>query len=150
MKKFVFLYPTPEIIDFEIKNHGWSFKGGEKAFRARYKKILNQCIDIRYRQKGFKINYAVFDGSPVSDIIHLRDSDKIIEVGLDFKTHIDNRVYPNQDFILDKLGKTRKLRIAGFHLWDCVERLARRAHEKGVNVLIDEDLTELLEYRITL
>ncbi len=40
-KEFVFLYPIPEIINFEIKNHGWHEKGGEEAFRKKYKKVLN-------------------------------------------------------------------------------------------------------------
>ena len=105
------------------------------AFRQKYKTTLNRCIDVRYGQKGFKINYVVFDGSSVSDIIELQKSDKVIEVGLDFKTHTTKRVngeypYPDQDYILNQLGKTNVIRIAGFHMWDCVEKLAKRAYER--------------------
>lgn len=51
MKEFVFLYPIPEIINYEIENHGWSEDGGVEAFRQKYRSMLNRCIDARYRQK---------------------------------------------------------------------------------------------------
>jgi len=153
MKQFVFLYPIPEIINFEIENHGWSEKGGIDAFRQKYKTTLNRCIDIRYRQNGFGINYSVFDGSPVSDVIELQKSDKIIEVGLDFKTHRTKQLngeypYPDQDYILNQLNGTSVIRIAGFHMWDCVEKLAKRAYERGLDTLVDEDLTEFFTGRL--
>ncbi len=148
MKHFVFLYPIPEIIDFEIENHGWSEEGGADAFKQKYKSLLNRCIDVRYRQKGFDINYVIFDGSSVSDVIELRETDRIIKVGLDFKTHTTKHLYPDPDFILDQLGDVKIIRIAGFHLWDCVEKLARRAYERELDTLVDEDLTELFASRI--
>lgn len=152
-KKFVFLYPIPEIINFEIKNNGWSEKGGIDAFRKKYSNLLNKCIDRRYRKKGFEINYAVFNGSTVSEIIKLQSTDKIIEVGINFKMHTIKQpngeyFYPSQDYILNQLGKVKIIRIAGFHMWDCVEKLAKRAHERKINVLVDEDLTEFFSWRI--
>lgn len=153
MKQFVFLYPIPEIIDFEIKNHGWSEKGGIDAFRQRYGFMLNRCIDIRYRQNGFGINYTVFNGSPVSDVIALRPSDRIIKVGLNFKTHTTEQSngeypYPDQDYILNQLNGVNIIRIAGFHMWGCVERLAKKAYERGFDTLVDEDLTEFFSYKL--
>ena len=32
-------------------------------------------------------------------------------------------------------------------MWDCVEKLAKRAHQKGLDTLVDEDLTEFLFLR---
>ena len=153
MKQFVFLYPIPEIIDFEVENHGWSEKGGIEVFRQKYKIAINSCIDIRYRQKGFGINYAVFFFFSVSDIINLQQSDRIVEVGLYFKTHTTkqpNGEYPyqDQDYILNQFNGVQVLRVAGFHMWDCVERLAKRAYEKGLDTLVDEDLTEFFSGRL--
>ncbi len=150
MKSFLFLYPIPEYINFEIENKG--FFEDKKEFRRRYKEILNKCIDLRYRQKGFKINYVIFNGHEISDIIKLRPDDNIIEIELSFKEHTTKKSgsypYPSPDFILDKLKRVQVLRIGGFHLWDCVEKVAKRAYERGLDVLVDEDLTELLSYRI--
>lgn len=145
-KQFIFLYPISEIIDFEIESNAWrgkKFKKLEKEqFREKYKDILNKCIDTRYRQKGFKINYAIFNETPISNVIELKKSDKILKVGLDFKTHIAKGIYPKQDYILNQLNDDKVIRIAGFHMWDCVERLAKKAYERGLNTLVDEDLTE--------
>jgi len=183
MKQFVFLYPIPEIIDFEIKRGVYGFRNENKEkeflqrleeaksedekesirqevlqasiseFRDFYKTQLNSCVDARYRQKGFGINYAVFNGSLVSDVINLQQSDKIIEVGLDFKTHTTKQPngeypYPDEDYILNQLDGTRIIRVAGFHMWDCVERLAKRAYERRLDTLVDEDLTEFFSGRL--
>lgn len=153
MKQFIFLYPIAEIIDFEISNYGWSTKGGVTAFRQKYKSALNKCIDVRYRRKGFGINYVVFNGSPVSEIVEIQPTDRVIEVEINFETHTTKGAngeypYPDEAWILDQLNGTRVIRIAGFHRWDCVERLARRAREKRLKVLIDEDLTEFFGIKV--
>jgi len=154
MESFCFLYPIPEIIDHEIKNNGWHKKGGIKEFRADYKEKINKCIDIRYRKNNFLINYAIFNGHEISDVIKLKESDNLIEVGLNFKTHTTKQPngkypYPNEDFILNQIGDIKSIRIAGFHMWDCVQKLAKKAYERGLNVLVDEDLTEFFSGRIS-
>lgn len=145
MKLFLFLYPIPEYINFEIDEK--SCFEDKKEFRRRYKEALNKCIDLRYKQKGFRINWVNFRGSEISDVVELRRDDKVIEVELSFKEHTAGN-YPNPHFILDKLNGVQVLRIGGFHLWDCVEKVAKRAYERGRDVLVDEDLTELLTYRV--
>lgn len=152
MKEFAFLYPIPEHINYEIENHGWHEEGNEN-FKKRYGYTLNQCIDLRYRQNGFGINWIIFDNHPISDVINVQVSDRIIEVGLDYKTHTTEQLdrtflYPDPDHILDKLPKSKTLTIAGFHMWDCVERLAKRAYERELDVLVDEDLTEFFAGRL--
>ena len=183
MKSFVFLYPIPEIIDSEIKHGSYGFlernryedfsrrieKAGsweekekikhkflkecELSFRKTYKEKINVCIDLRYRKKGFEINYAIFDGHEISNVINLQTSDRIIEVGMDFKTHTTKQPdgtypYPDNDFILNQLGNIQTLRVAGFHMWDCVGKLAGRAYERGLETLVDEDLTEFFTFLI--
>jgi len=129
-------------------DHGWHEKGGIEAFRKKYSNMLNKCVDQRYRQNGFGINWAIFDDCTVSEIIKLQPSDRIIKVGLYSKTHIAKKLYPNQDNILEQLGEVRVIRVAGFHMWDCVEKLAKRAHEMGLGTLVDEDLTEFFSWRL--
>ena len=68
---------------------------------------------------------------------------------MDAKTHRTARAdgtfpYPDNDYILSQLGQPSVLRVAGFHLSDCVSKLAEHAYGKGYEVLVDEDLTELL------
>lgn len=151
MKSFVFLYPIPEYINWEIQN--WSREEDPNDFRQKYRRILNHCIDVRYRQKGFGITYVLFDGHEISDVVDLRKDDKVIFAGLDFKSHTTELPdgtyrYPDTDYILAQLGDVEALRVAGFHMWDCVEKLAKNAHEKGIDTLVDEDLTEFFTFRI--
>jgi hypothetical protein len=145
-KEFIFLFPIFQIFNLEIQNHGW-LVGGADAFRKKYSDVLNKCINKRYRQKGFGINYAIFDDCVVSDVISLRPTDRIIKVGIDFKTHTTEKIYPDQEYILSQLNAS-VIRIAGFHMWDCVEKLAKCAYEKCLDVLVDEDLTEFFSWRI--
>jgi len=181
-KKFIFLYPIPEYVDHAIGSgmRAWHRSRKEADFlrilkiahseeekkairktalrelRQEYGEVysakLNECIDARYRQKGFCIYFAIFDGHEISDAITLHETDCTIQVGLDFETHTTKvngaYPYPDTDFILDQLGTPRKLVVAGFHMWDCVERFARRAHERGLDVLVDEDLTEFFPARL--
>ena len=145
MKEFAYLYPIPEYTDFVCPP--------ESPQRQQYKRVLNQAIDLRYRQQEFGINYVIFDGHAISDVIDIQPSDRVIEAGIDFKTHTTKQPdgqypYPNPDNILDQLNALRILRIGGFHLWDCVDKLAKRAYERGLAVLVDEDLTETLALRL--
>ena len=179
-KSFIYLYPELDILAFEISVNSYGFKiSREKEFRKRfktandeqkitieaeykaeaikefgevYKRTLNLCIDQRYRQKGFEIVYALLDGSPISEVIVLQDNDRVINVGMDAKTHrtkVKGKYpYPDTDYILAQLGKPRILRVGGFHMWDCVEKVAKRAYEKRIDVLVDEDLTEFFGFQI--
>jgi hypothetical protein len=148
MKQFLFLYPLQDIMDFEVKNNSSQEKECPKVFREKYKKALNKCIDLRYRRNGFGINYAIFDDCVVSDLIEMQKDDRVIHVGMNLKVHRTIQSngeypYPNPDYILNQLQNPESLRVTDFHLWDCVQRVAKRGYERGLNVLVDEDLTEL-------
>lgn len=144
MNHFIFLYPIHQIINYEIKNNQYR----SENFSKLYSEKLNECIDLRYRQKNFKINYVIFNDTRVSKIINVRKEDKIIKAGLDFITHCKKKVYPEQDFIINQLEDIRQLVVGGFHMWDCVEKFAKRAYEREINVLVDEDLTEFFAGRL--
>lgn len=123
------------------------------SFKPYYSKKLNSCIHHRYRLNSYSIVYALLDGSQISDVIKIQSTDRIINVGMDAKTHRTKASngkypYPDQDHILDQLIPVDNLRIGGFHMWDCVEKLARIAYERGINVLVDEDLTEFFVSRL--
>jgi len=179
-KAFLFIYPIPEYINQEIKEKAISFKNPylnhlalryesvaeevkknmqkeyivecEKEFKQFYKEKLNLCINLRYRQKGFSIVYALFDRHQISDVIELQPGDTILRVGRDFvsfNTELpDGSNYPNLDFLLDQLNEFQMLRLAGFHMWDCVNKFAKRAYERGFDTLVDEDLTEFFTSHI--
>ena len=122
-------------------------------FRQVYSSKLNQCIDARYRRNGFSIFYAIFDGSHVSDVLDVRPEDKVIQVGMDEITHRTKRPdgtypYPKRDYIIDQMEPLDTLWVGGFHMWDCVRKLAIRAHQRGIATLVDEDLTEFFASRI--
>lgn len=179
-KALVFLYPQPEIIDFEIevgavflKDRRWEreylkrFEAAgseeekaairaeareerERRYRDWYRSTLNACIDSRYRSRGFTIFFALLDNSRISDVIDVHPGDRIIFVGIDAETHRtrgpDGKFpYPDQNELLNQLGQISTLRVAGFHMWDCVDKLAKTAYGRGLVVLEDEDLTEFFQ-----
>ena len=124
-------------------------------FSIIFSRLLNLTIDQRYRQRGFKINYALFDDKDVSPFVSLQTEDRIIKVGITFKEHTTKRddgtyKYPDFNELLNKLDPNNilHLRLAGFHLWDCVDKVAKKAYERGIDVLVDEDLTEFFEFMI--
>jgi len=119
-----------------------------KSFKKVYSHKLNQAINLRYRKKGFKVFYALLDDGEVSDVVKVQPSDEIIYVGMNTKTHRTpdkngKYPYPDRDFILNQLGNVSRLVVSGFHLHDCVKKVSRRAYARGINVLVDEELTEL-------
>jgi hypothetical protein len=182
-KRFLFLYPQTDIIEFEIRRDSYcylgelnsermgalnrKFDGADEPGRRRikeeilaamtkeygilYEATMNACIDARYRKKGFSVCFALLDDTEISNRIELHPEDRIIHVGMDAKTHrtkLDDGSYPypDDDVILDRLGSSSLLMVGGFHLFDCVDRIARRAYERGMNVLVDEDLTQFLGF----
>lgn len=118
-------------------------------YRPVYAQLLNECIDARYRKKGFHVNYVLLAEEKLSELITHHEGDKIVYTDITGTTHYTSQPdgthrYPNADYILNQVDTTEHLRVAGFHIWDCVTKMAQRAHERGINVLVDEDLTELL------
>jgi hypothetical protein len=182
-KVFLYLYPQQDILDLEVEKGSYRIREypqkteleskyktartdkqrleiKNKILRIRlveskkwYKLTLNACIDKRYRQQGYNVFFALLDGTRISDVVDIKQNDKIIYVGMDAKTHRTQRqdgsyLYPDNDRILVQLGNVWKLTVSGFHMWDCVEKVAKAAHDKGIDTLVDEDLTEFLVHNI--
>ena len=57
-------------------------------------------------------------------------------------TELLRKNYPNPDSILKNFPADCELVLGGFHLCDCVDRIAEKAHQNGMNVFIDEDTTD--------
>ena len=182
-KVFLYLYPQQDILDLEVEKGSYRIKEypqkseleakykiartdkqkleiKNEVLRIRlteskkwYKLTLNACIDKRYRQQGYNVFFALLDGTKISDVVDVKHNDRIIYVGMDTKTHRNQRQdgsypYPDNDKILAQLGNIWKLTISGFHMWDCVEKVAKASHDKGIHTIVDEDLTEFLVQKI--
>jgi len=144
INQFLFLYPIKEYFDAEVERDKNLIDLPEKEFRKFYSNLLNECISKRYRDGGFSINYVTFKDEP-AEIVKIKEKDRVISNGITFADHVQSWLYPDPDFILNQLPKPLgHLRVAGFHAWDCVERVAKKAYEQGIDVLVDEDLTQWL------
>ena len=139
MKSFAFLYPHKEILDFEVEK--------TPANEIICYNALNACIDERYRQKGFQINYILFDDYEISPYIIQHEGDRTISAGINYNLHRTHRIYPSNNHILNQLDNPEKLVVAGVHMWHCIQKFAKAAHERGIETLVDEDLTEFFGSR---
>jgi hypothetical protein len=144
MKNFLFLYPIKEYINAVCERR--------QAFNPDYEREwcrdLRECIQLRYKSKGFEVNYALFDDTPLHPSFN--NMDKVIRVGMTFKEHVTpwngKYKYPSEKKIISPLLNSSEIVVAGFHLGDCVDRVAKSAHDKGIKTLVDEELTELFGY----
>jgi len=146
MKYFLLLYPVREYVETFTKSRSPLAK--EKLGR-----IFRTLIEERYQGKGFKIAKVFFstiadssrpDLSRAWEFIPIEKNDIVIACGVTFEEHCWVKVYPKESKILSFLQPPiEELVIGGFHLWDCVEKMARYAFRQGIPVSVDEDLTEL-------
>lgn len=139
-RKFLFLYPTQRIFDWEIENG--AYPNSIATFRKKYFSMFNSCIDLRYRQKDFVVNWAVFDDSDFCEDVEVQRGDVVFNVGMTEKEHYLRKVYPSSGLIIDLLGDVNELVVGGFHTYDCCARVAAEAYSRGIDVLVDEEVGE--------
>lgn len=140
-KVFLYLYPIEEYMSSLISEKHEALKK------------LNECIQKRYRDKGYKVVFAMYPDKKMYGI-SFKDEDRIIYTDVSFEeaTSIDekgNKIlnftpkYPSEDFLIKQLGKVEKLMIGGFHAQSCVKRVGESALNSGIDTIIDLDMTDL-------
>lgn len=151
MKKvFLYLYPIEEytkkfILSDDRLYDEWNIKNPMP--------IINECIQKRYREKGYQVVFALY---PDRDIFRIIPSieDKIIYTDITFKeasAYDENGKekkncipkYPNEQLLLQQLGSVDELVIGGYHAQDCVKRVGETALNIGINTIVDLDMTDL-------
>lgn len=150
MKKiFLYLYP--------IQEYNRPFEFSEKYLQQMERenpyKVLNECIQKRYREKGYQIVYAIYPGKNIYGI-NLLPTDKIIYTDVTFeqassynkdgseKQDKDIK-YPSEKYLIEQLGNFDEIVIGGFHFGDCVKRVVEYCYQYGISTLVDLDLTDL-------
>jgi len=112
-------------------------------FEPAYLDALNCCIHERYREQGYLVQFLLYPGQEL-DL-------RLTKAGQDISCHV--AVPPSEpdqswyDPFLSGLGPVSHLRLAGFSLYTDVADIARCAHEQGIDVLVDDDLTECFGQR---
>ncbi|MCH8741713.1 hypothetical protein IH779_02335 [Patescibacteria group bacterium] len=149
MKYILLLYLIQPYVDVRIGEESPETKA---RFAALYKKI------VRERYPGFQVVCVFFsepgekkkpDISQMWDLFSLEENYTIGACGVTFTNHCDKREYPKESDILALCpDPIDELVVSGFHFSDCVESIAKYAHEQGIQVFVDEDLTELFFYGI--
>lgn len=141
MKAFLFLYPVTQYFDED--GPGVHDKAIER---------LNEIVDARYRQKGYHVYWLCFgteaspaepDLSMLDDRVRVEQDDRVVSCGVSFRTH-QTPLYPSCQHILGQLAQVEHLVLGGFHQADCVDKLARAAHEAHILVEVDEDTTNIM------
>ncbi len=154
MKIYLFLYPIREY--FEEGIIGIAMR--HFAEEGHSVKRLSDIISARYRARGYHVWWLLFSGSnkvPVmpdlrrlASHVTVDERDAFFSCGVTFADHVTHQKYPEPAFILDQLPKKIKhLVLGGFHQWDCVDKLACAAHQRGIAVMVDEDTTDHFFYR---
>ena len=145
-KVFLYLYPIKEYT--KIFLYSEDDRNIKKSLT-----ILNECIQKRYRDKGYQVVFVLYPDKNIFGIIP-KTEDKVILTDITFEeasaydsngTHKKNFVpkYPNEKLLLNQLGNIDELVVSGYHFKDCVKRVGEVALNMGINTIIDLDLTDL-------
>lgn len=150
MKKvFLYLYPIKEYASFlAMSDEFCEKKGYEKPFV-----VLNECIQRRYREKGYEIILVKYPDKEIFSV-EVKPEDRIISTDITFsqasgydkdekKKPIEEIKYPSEEDILQKVGQVDEIVIGGYHYSDCVKSMAEHFYNAGINTLVDLELTDL-------
>ncbi len=148
-KVFLYLYPMEEYNRiFLFPDEFYEEMRREKPFR-----VLNECIQKRYREKGYQVVYAMYPNKEIYGIKPM-PVDKVIYTDIPFKEASginedgskkskDEIKYPNESYLINQLKDINEIVIGGFHFNSCVKRVAEYCYDNGIDTLVDLDLTDL-------
>lgn len=116
--------------------------------------VLNECIEKRYKDNGYEVIVANYPDKAVYGVSK-SNIDRIINTNVTFKEAsgyredgsekpIEEVKYPSEQYLLEQVGNVDEIIIGGFHLGDCVKRVAEHFHKNGINTMIDIELTDFL------
>ena len=146
---FLYLYPIEEYSKvFYLGNDYYDEIGVRRPFD-----VLNETIQKRYRDKGFQVIFVLYPDKEIYGISP-QHGDSIIYTDIPFSTasgynldgsqkSVDEIVYPNEQNIINQLGRVKKLVVGGYHAQDCVKKLGEAAIENGIDTIVDLDMTDL-------
>lgn len=150
MKKvFLYLYPIWEYNRmFESSKDYLVELGRENPYI-----ILNECIQKRYRDKGYQVVYVIYPHKKIYGINPLPE-DGIVYTDVTFEQASGYNQdgsekreeyirYPSESYLIEQLGKIDEIVVGGFHFNDCVKRVAEYCYQIGITTLVDLDLTDL-------
>ncbi len=149
-KVFLYLYPIEEYTKMFL------FDNDELYDKMNIKcplPILNECIQKRYRDKGYQVVFALYPDKNIFGITP-KSQDIIIYTDVTFDeasecysdgNQKENFVpkYPNEQFLLNQLGHIDELVVGGYHFSDCVKKIGETALNMGIDTTVDIDLTDL-------
>ncbi|MDD2203202.1 MAG: primase-like DNA-binding domain-containing protein [Bacilli bacterium] len=138
-KVLLFLYPIQEF-----------FQTSRFTLPER-EQLFNKTLKERYRNKNYKICFVTFPDKRIN--IDVEPNDLVITTDISFVSHTtpigkdennqDLFRYPSEENISTQLGQVDELVVCGFHAFDCVKRVANHFYNKGIDTLVDIELTDL-------
>lgn len=144
MKSVLVLYPIEPYAKYALG------KSESAEARAKCAKLYQRLISKRY--PDFQMVYVFFSSKKDMDKPNksllwkgfvIKPEDIVGACGVTFKEHCRQELYPNpKDIIALCPRPIEKLIVCGFHMWDCVEKTARFAYKQGIDVKVDDDLTD--------
>lgn len=149
-KVFLYLYPIEEYTRVFLFRNDDNY---DKWQVERPLPILNNTIDVRYRKKGYEIIYVLYPDRKMFGI-ERKENDKFIFSDITFDEasgynkdgtykDSDKIKYTDNEYLINQLGEVDEIVIGGYHATDCVKKIANACNMKGIDTLIDVDLTDI-------
>lgn len=119
--------------------------------RVLVRRTFDRVLSERFRRRGWQVVWVLFaldsDGTApntalCSPFFTFHDADAFVVAPVSFATHCAEKRYPQPRALLEPLEPIGRLAVCGFHCTDCVDRIARYAHRRGIPVKVHEDLTD--------